>query len=322
MVRTIGFVGLTAALSLGFPLAAQAASGQPDGSEESLVPPPADESDDSAGAADSADAEGSAGFGFDSEASSDGSLDAEADADADADADNDFGGDVSGSSDSDTSSNAAPAPSAGDTSSSGGIDSFKGRFGLGAIRTISGLNGINFRYFVADKFAIGANLGVALFTYRENDPATTDMCPGPECELENTRTVAALAASIEALYFARLGREAGRLPFRADFGFGGRFGFQSIVNDQDVEDNLDDPTELHIELPLVVQLMFGNNFALSPEFGVDFRIVPGSRADGDVNPGSGRPGSISPGAANGPGFGFNLGNGVGLFGGASMHYYF
>lgn len=206
---------------------------------------------------------------------------------------------------------------------SGGIDPFKGRLGVGAIRTIAGLNGINVRYFLTDKFALGGSAGVALFTYREDDPGSTDpMCPDDGCELENTRTVAAMAFNIEGLYFLHLGREAGRLPFRADFGLGGRFGVMATANASDVEDNLDDPLELHIEIPLIFQLMFGNNFALSPELGMDFRIIPGKREDGDANPGT-QPGRFAGlGAVDGPGFGWDLTPGIGLFGGASMHYYF
>ena len=207
-----------------------------------------------------------------------------------------------------------------------GIRDFKGRFGIGVIRTIAGLNGINFRYFVASRFALGANIGVGLFTFQEDDPSSTDVCPGPDCTLENRRTVAAIAASLEGIYYARLGKPAGRLPFRADFGFGGRVGVMAIVNAQDVADNLDDATEVHIELPLIVQLMFGENFALAPEFGLDFRIVPGDREDpGDTNPGTGLGTTVSPGdpgVTNGPGFGFEITPGIGLFGGASMHYYF
>ena len=207
--------------------------------------------------------------------------------------------------------------------SSGGIEAFKGRVGVGAIRTIAGLNGINVRYFVSDQFAIGGSAGVALFSYGENDPASTDPpCPDPMCNLENNRTVAFMAFNIEGLYFVRLGREAGQLPFRADFGLGGRFGVMTSANSDDVEDNLDDPTELHIEIPLVFQLMFGNNFALSPELGMDFRIIPGSREDGDSNGGIYGSTLGGFGASEGPGFGWDITPGIGLFGGASMHYYF
>jgi hypothetical protein len=206
---------------------------------------------------------------------------------------------------------------------SSGIESFDGRLGVGAIRTIAGLNGINIRYFVTDKFAIGGSAGVALFTYGENDPDSTDpACPDPMCNLEENRTIAFMAFNVEGLYFLRLGREAGQLPFRADFGIGGRFGVMTSANSTDVEDNLDDATELHIEIPLVFQLMFGNNFALSPELGMDFRIIPGSREDGDTNGGIYGSTLTGFGASEGPGFGWDLTPGVGLFGGASMHYYF
>jgi len=209
-----------------------------------------------------------------------------------------------------------PAPA-----DSGGIDGFEGRLGVGAIRTLAGLNGINVRYFVTDKLAIGGSAGVALFTYREDDPESTDpACPDPACRLEETRTVAVMAFNLEALYFLRIGREAGALPFRADFGLGGRFGVMTSANATDVEDNLDDLTEFHVEVPLVFQLMFGNNFALSPELGMDFRIVPGSREEGDSNTGFGGNG-IGFGT-DGPGFGWSLTSGIGLFGGASMHYWF
>jgi len=262
------------------------------------------------------------------------SLDADASADVDTDLDSESDtttGSISASTASSgntetsasTDDDLEPISSAPPTVSSGGIEGFKGRFGVGAIRTIAGLNGINFRYFLTDNFSLGGSAGVALFTYHENDPASTDpACPDPQCNLEDTRTVAFMAFNIEGLYFIHLGREAGQLPFRADFGLGGRFGVMTSANAADVEDNLDDPTELHIEIPLVFQLMFGNNFALSPELGMDFRIIPGSREDGDDNEGINGTTLGAFGAADGPGFGWDLTPGVGLFGGASMHYYF
>lgn len=211
---------------------------------------------------------------------------------------------------------------------SGSGDSLRGTFGLGATRTISGLTAINARYFILDKLSLGLNVGIGTFTYRENDPDSTDPCPGPDCELENTRTAAALGLGFEALYFLHMGNPAGALPFRADFGVGGRFTYFQRVNTTDIPDNHDDATEFDIEIPAVVQLRFGDHFVLSPEFGVNFVIVPGSRADpGDVNPGTGKPDTtIVPGdpggPLSGPGFGFQITNGIGLFGGASMHYYF
>ncbi len=274
----------------------------------------------------SAEAEADAGWEASSELSTS-EDDTFADADADTDAETESSS-ATGSISATTATTTTAAASddlepIGAAPSGGAIDSFKGRFGVGAIRTIAGLNGINARYFITDKFMLGGSAGVALFTYRENDPDSTDpACPDPNCNLEDRRTVAFMAFNIEGLYFLHLGREAGRLPFRADFGLGGRFGVITSANAADVNNNLDDATELHIEIPLVFQLMFGNNFALSPELGMDFRIVPGSREDGDANPGA-RPGSFAAlGAVDGPGFGWDLTPGIGLFGGASMHYYF
>lgn len=212
-------------------------------------------------------------------------------------------------------------------SGSATTDGLRGTFGVGAIRTIGGLTGINARYFVLDRLSVGLNLGLATFTFAENDPASTDVCPGADCRFEDQRTVATWGMGLEGLYFFKLGDPAGQLPFHADFGLGGRFTYLQQINTADVEDNLDDPTEFDIEIPMVVQLRFGKHFVLSPEFGVRFIIVPGKREDGDINPGSGYPdttaGSFDPNAPlSGPGFGFNITNGVGLFGGASMHYYF
>jgi len=285
-----------------------------------------------------AEADATADVGATADAQTDVSADADAATDweaasLDADTDEDLSADTSTESDSGTVTGSlststasddelAPISAASEDRGGGGIDPFDGRLGVGAIRTIAGLNGINLRYFVTDNLAIGGSAGVALFSYKENDPESTDICPGDDCQLEDNRTVAFMAFNIEALYFLHLGREAGALPFRADFGFGGRFGVMTSANASDVEDNLDDPTELHVEIPIVFQLMFGNNFALSPELGMDFRIIPGSREEGDDNPGVNGSGLGGFGAVGGPGFGWDLTPGVGLFGGASMHYYF
>ncbi|MEM7157258.1 MAG: hypothetical protein AAF799_30675 [Myxococcota bacterium] len=215
----------------------------------------------------------------------------------------------------------------GGFAASGSGSGMQGTFGVGAIRTLSGLTGVNFRYFMLEKLAVGVNVGVGTFTFSENDPASTDMCPGADCTFENTRTVATLGMGFEGLYFLHQGNPAGQLPFRADFAIGGRFTYFQVVNSADVPDNLDDNTEFDIEIPAVVQLRFGDHFVLSPEFGVNFIIVPGNREEGDVNPGTFKPDTtLAPGDPNGPlsgpGFGFQITNGVGIFGGASMHYYF
>ncbi len=289
-------------------------------SEQATQPELADDTTTEVGTTDDAD------MGVDD--TSEAEVEAEADAGAGFDAEGDADAmaptptaSLGMSADDEVAESRAVSSSGSTGDGGGGIDGFDGRFGVGAIRTIAGINGINARYFLTDQLALGASAGVALFSYGEDDPESTDPpCPEDGCELEETRTVAALGFNIEALYFLRIGREAGQLPFRADFGVGGRFGVITSANAADIEDNLDDPTELHIEIPFIFQLMFGNNFALSPELGVDFRITPGSREEGDVNPGARDESSL--GAVDGPGFGFDITPGIGLFGGASMHYYF
>jgi hypothetical protein len=236
------------------------------------------------------------------------------------------GSEVAGAQEEGEASVSTESGFSGSTSASG--DSLRGTFGVGAIRTLGGLTGINVRYFVLDRLSVGLNMGVGTWTYKENRPGTTDgPCPGPDCDFEDSRTIATLGMGLEAIYFLKLGNPAGQLPFKADFGLGGRFTWLQGINAADVPDNRDDPTEFDIEIPMVVQLRFGDHFTLSPEFGLNFIIVPGDRALGDANPGTFKPDfvlgpNLAGGPFSGPGFGFQITNGVGLFGGASLHYYF
>lgn len=209
-----------------------------------------------------------------------------------------------------------------------------GRFALGATRTLAGLNGINARFYITDHFHLGINLGVATFTYREPDLAgdaidcSTDQTAGA-CT-KTMRTLAYIGSSLEGIYWI-LGKPAGNLPFQANFGLGGRLGFQHIVNGTDIAVNLDDPLQFTAEIPLIVMLNFGENFSLAPEFGAVFRWNPGTRLAnntvmppelGDTNPGFNGPGNNVPGGTTGPGFGFEITDGIGLFGGCSLIYAF
>lgn len=203
-----------------------------------------------------------------------------------------------------------------------------GRLAIGAARTGAGLNGITVRYFVSDSFHIGVNIGVATFSFREPDfvdDATDCAMDATASSCDKTiRTLAYIGSSLEGMYWVH-GKPAGALPFRADFGVGGRLGFQHLVNGNDVPDDLDDPLQFTAEIPLALALNFGENFAIIPEFGAVFRWNPGTRltdADGnsDTNPGFNDPnGRIT---QVGPGFGFELGDHVGLFGGATLLYTF
>lgn len=211
-----------------------------------------------------------------------------------------------------------------------------GRISLGAIRTIAGLNGVTFRYHLNDNLHIGVNLGVATFSYRYEDligdPVDCGTNPAGASCTKKTRTVAYIGSSVEFLYWI-LGKPVGNGWFQADFGVGGRLGFQHAVNSTDIPNNLDDPLQLTAEIPLMLQLNIGENFAIVPEFGAAFRWNPGTRLQGDPNatppdppdsnPGFDDPNGRLPAAdVQGPGFGFEITDHIGLFGGASLVYTF
>lgn len=210
-----------------------------------------------------------------------------------------------------------------------------GRLSIGAARTLAGLTGINVRYYINDHFHIGLNLGAATFSYNEpdftGDPVDCGTDQKDAACTKNIRTVAYIGSSLEGVYWI-LGKPAGNWPFQADFGIGGRLGFQHYVNNTDIGNDLDDPLSFTAEIPLVLQLNLGENFSIAPEFGAAFRWNPGSRLagptetppdPGDSNPGFGDPNGRIPAAdMSGPGFGFEITDHVGLFGGASLNYAF
>jgi hypothetical protein len=211
-----------------------------------------------------------------------------------------------------------------------------GRISLGAARTVAGLNGIVFRYHINDNFHIGVNLGVATFSFRYadiiGDPIDCGTNPSAAACTKRMRTVAYIGSSLEFVYWV-LGKPVGNGLFQADFGVGGRLGFQHLVNSTDLPNNLDDPLQLTAEIPLMLQLNIGENFAIVPEFGAAFRWNPGTRLAGDPtamppeppddNPGFNDPnGRLPPADVSGPGFGFEITDHIGLFGGASLVYTF
>jgi hypothetical protein len=211
-----------------------------------------------------------------------------------------------------------------------------GRISLGAMRTIAGLTGVTVRYFINDHFHVGLNLGVATFSYRYpdilGDPIDCSTNPRAAACTKKVRTVAYIGSSLEFIYWI-LGKPAGNLPFQANFGLGGRLGFQHYVNSTDIPNDLDDPLQFTAEIPLMLQLNLGENFAIVPEFGAVFRWNPGTRLPGepaamppeppDTNPGFPASDRLEePGQTRGPGFGFELTDGIGLFGGVSLLYTF
>ncbi len=193
----------------------------------------------------------------------------------------------------------------------------KGRFGLGAIRTVSGLNALYGRYYLANRFTLGLVAGFATFSHRETDD---------NGEFDRTRTVGAVAIGPELFFWPVQGPRDQQV--HADFGIGARvntyIGFLGIPREER-SNTLDTPVEVDLEIPAKIQLFVGRRVSINPEFGIAVRFIPGSReadqnGDSDQNPGTGIGSRL--GTTDGPGLGFELGNHAGFFMGIGVGYYF
>ncbi len=193
----------------------------------------------------------------------------------------------------------------------------KNRVGFGAMRTLAGLNGLFVRWYAANRFTVGLNLGAATFSHKDTDE---------NGDFDRTRTVGAVGVGPEFFFWPFQGDRSQQV--HADFGVGARlttyFGFLGQLEEEQT-DTMDTPLEIDIEVPASVQLFIGKRVAIVPEFGVAFRIIPGNRepdqnGEFDSNPGRGI-GSLR-GTTDGPGFGFELGDHGGLFMGIGFAYFF
>lgn len=213
------------------------------------------------------------------------------------------------------------ADAGGDVASVGGGaavgSGMKGRVGLLGTRTISGLNGVSLRFYALDKLTVGLTAGFAVFTHKEEDE---------NGEFGQSNTVGLFGAG-PSLFFWPYQGDRNKVVY-ADFGVGMRtlvyLGFTG-ANDEDVEDTLNDPIEVDIEIPVSTQVWFGKRVSVAPEFGLAVRIIPGNREPDengafDTNPGTGVGERL--GTTNGPGLGVELGSTSGVFLGLNVGYYF
>lgn len=193
----------------------------------------------------------------------------------------------------------------------------KKRVGVGAMRTISGLNGIFVRGYITNRLTLGGLVGGGTFSHRDVDE---------DGEFGRVRTVGFVGFGPELFFWPYQGDRSQQV--HADFGVGLRLlasvGFLGRL-EEERDDTLDIPIELNAEIPLGLQLFIGRRVAVTPEFGVAFRAIPGSRepdqnGESDSNPGRGA--GEARGTTNGPGFGFELGDHVGLFMGIGFSYFF
>jgi hypothetical protein len=214
-----------------------------------------------------------------------------------------------------TSGAATSSSGAGGKSKKG--EPMKGRFGFGAMRTVSGLNGLYGRYYLTNRLTLGLTAGVATFSHRDTDD---------NGEFSRTRTVGAFAVGPEVFFWPVQGPRDQQV--HADFGVGARVltyvGFLGL-SEEEQSNTLDTPVEIDIEIPAAIQVFIGPRVSINPEFGFVVRIIPGSRepddnGDFDMNPGTGIGQRL--GTTSGPGLGFELGSHAGLFMGIGVGYYF
>lgn len=227
--------------------------------------------------------------------------------------------DTAGSGEASASVSTSGATASGGGRAAGGKKgaAMKGRFGFGAMRTVSGLNGLFGRYYLANRLTLGLNAGFATFSHRDTDD---------NGEYTRTRTVGAFAVGPEVLFWPVQGDRSQQV--HADFGVGARVlayvGFLGLPEEEQ-SNTLDTPVEIDIEIPAAVQVFIGPRVSINPEFGFVVRIIPGSRepdenGDFDMNPGTGVGQRL--GTTSGPGLGFELGSHAGFFMGIGVGYYF
>lgn len=215
------------------------------------------------------------------------------------------------------STSGATASGSGKAAGAGKGAAMKGRFGFGAMRTVSGLNGLFGRYYLGNRITLGLTAGFATFSHRETDD---------NGEFGRTRTVGAFAVGPEVIFWPVQGDRSQQV--HADFGVGARaltyVGFLGLPEEEQ-SNTLDTPVEIDVEIPVALQVFIGRRVSINPEFGFAVRIIPGSRepdenGDFDMNPGTGIGQRL--GTTNGPGLGFELGNHAGFFMGIGVGYYF
>jgi hypothetical protein len=226
-------------------------------------------------------------------------------------------GDGSGGASASVSTSSAAAGGGGKAAGAGKGAPMKGRFGFGALRTVSGLNGLFGRYYLANRITLGLDAGFATFSHRDTDD---------NGEFTRTRTVGAFAVGPEVLFWPVQGDRDAQV--HADFGVGARaltyVGFLGLTEEEQ-SNTLDTPVEIDVEIPAAVQVFIGPRVSINPEFGFVVRIIPGSRepdpnGDFDMNPGTGIGQRL--GTTNGPGLGFEVGSHAGFFMGIGVGYYF
>lgn len=158
-----------------------------------------------------------------------------------------------------------------------------GRLGIGGLQALSGYRALQLKYFLTPSWSVSGAVGLDFFSPQVGSRNIIDVVFAPGVN-----------------YWITPKNQSG--PITASFGMGGRLGIYIGSGPSSRASR----SGVNIEGTLSAEVFLGRHFSLAPEAGVVFRFV-GNGPD---------PGNIP------DGFGLELGNNTGLFGGGAFNFYF
>lgn len=172
---------------------------------------------------------------------------------------------------------------AADKSRSSSSSSRKGRLGVGGLYSLSGYRALRIKYFLTPEWSVSGALGLDFFSPSVGDRNNIDVVFAPGVN-----------------YWITPKNQSG--PITASFGLGGRMGIYLGRGPGSINSR----SGVNVEATMTAEVFFGKHFSLAPEAGLLFRFV-----NNGPDP-----------SGKGDGFGLELGDNTGLFGGGSFNFYF
>ena len=178
----------------------------------------------------------------------------------------------------------------------------RGKLGVGAIRSLSGAEGMSLRYWATREFGVELLTGISVLDRDAGD------------------TRVGLAGGIQALYVLReIGRANLNVGLRLTVGYLNELKVQNTNDEDEIVEEEEATVHFATELPLTLEYHFADAFSVQLSTGIVVSFIPD---DGPVL--NGQPllwGGDSKNKDPESGVAFGLGSG-GLFGTAGFTYYF
>lgn len=168
-------------------------------------------------------------------------------------------------------------------SASKGSSMSKGKLGVGGLLALSGYRALQVKYFLTPKWSVSGALGLDFFSPSVGSRNIIDVVFAPGVN-----------------YWITPKNQSG--PITASFGLGGRMGIYLGSGPSSAASR----SGVSLEGTVTAEVFLGKHFSLAPEAGMVFRFVNNGPDPAGV----------------GDGFGLELGNNTGLFGGGSFNFYF